>query len=219
MPWVGFEPPIPAVERAKAVHALDREPTVTGFRLFYLTLVIGSRVLLAKLIIAQLVKKLTHCAHETSPFQVRGTVKRVITCCCLGEVSWTHCPTSSLEVHFLPLTSGSRNLHGRMLHVTWWATINAYEQSPALTSEPVYRAVLPDRADMNRTWERNGVRAHFLPCNSESFVFPSPVSDIKIRIVYTILKFCLLLCMSVKGSVLHWRNNICCRRLGYLGAR
>jgi hypothetical protein len=30
MPWVGFEPTIPASERAKTVHALDRSPTVTG---------------------------------------------------------------------------------------------------------------------------------------------------------------------------------------------
>jgi hypothetical protein len=28
MPWVGFEPTIPALERAKAVHALDRAATV-----------------------------------------------------------------------------------------------------------------------------------------------------------------------------------------------
>jgi hypothetical protein len=30
MPWVGFEPTIPAFERAKRVHALDRAATVTG---------------------------------------------------------------------------------------------------------------------------------------------------------------------------------------------
>jgi hypothetical protein len=30
MPWVGFEPTIPASERAKTVHALDRAATVTG---------------------------------------------------------------------------------------------------------------------------------------------------------------------------------------------
>jgi hypothetical protein len=29
-PWVGFEPMIPASERAKTVHALDRAATVTG---------------------------------------------------------------------------------------------------------------------------------------------------------------------------------------------
>jgi hypothetical protein len=29
MPWVGFEPTIPASERAKTVHALDRAVTVT----------------------------------------------------------------------------------------------------------------------------------------------------------------------------------------------
>jgi hypothetical protein len=29
MPWVGFEPTIPASERAKTVHALDREAAVT----------------------------------------------------------------------------------------------------------------------------------------------------------------------------------------------
>jgi hypothetical protein len=31
MPWVGFEPKIPAFERAKRVHALDRAATVIGF--------------------------------------------------------------------------------------------------------------------------------------------------------------------------------------------
>jgi hypothetical protein len=30
MPWVGFEPTIPASERTKTVHALDRSSTVTG---------------------------------------------------------------------------------------------------------------------------------------------------------------------------------------------
>jgi hypothetical protein len=30
MPWVGFEPTIPAFERAKTVHASDRAATVTG---------------------------------------------------------------------------------------------------------------------------------------------------------------------------------------------
>jgi hypothetical protein len=30
MPWVGFEPTIPAFERAKAVHALDRAANVIG---------------------------------------------------------------------------------------------------------------------------------------------------------------------------------------------
>jgi hypothetical protein len=30
MPWVGFEPMIPASDRAKTVHALDRSATVTG---------------------------------------------------------------------------------------------------------------------------------------------------------------------------------------------
>jgi hypothetical protein len=35
MPWVGFETTIPASERAKAVHALDRSATVTGKYLIY----------------------------------------------------------------------------------------------------------------------------------------------------------------------------------------
>jgi hypothetical protein len=38
MPCVGFEPTIPASERARTVHALDRSATVTGnffFLLFY----------------------------------------------------------------------------------------------------------------------------------------------------------------------------------------
>jgi hypothetical protein len=30
MPRVGFEPMIPEIQRAKAVHALDRAATVTG---------------------------------------------------------------------------------------------------------------------------------------------------------------------------------------------
>jgi hypothetical protein len=30
MPWVGFEPMTPPFERAKTVHALDREATVIG---------------------------------------------------------------------------------------------------------------------------------------------------------------------------------------------
>jgi hypothetical protein len=32
MPWVGFEPTIPASERAKTEHVLDRSATVTGLR-------------------------------------------------------------------------------------------------------------------------------------------------------------------------------------------
>jgi hypothetical protein len=35
MPWVGFEPKIPASERAKTFHALDREATVTGVYVVY----------------------------------------------------------------------------------------------------------------------------------------------------------------------------------------
>jgi hypothetical protein len=30
MPWLGFEPTIPASERAKTVHALDRTAAVNG---------------------------------------------------------------------------------------------------------------------------------------------------------------------------------------------
>jgi hypothetical protein len=30
MPWVGFEPAIPAFERAKTFHALDRAASVIG---------------------------------------------------------------------------------------------------------------------------------------------------------------------------------------------
>jgi hypothetical protein len=30
MPWVGFEPTIPVLQRAKTVHALDRAATVIG---------------------------------------------------------------------------------------------------------------------------------------------------------------------------------------------
>jgi hypothetical protein len=32
MPWVGFEPTIPASEQAKTVHALDHSATVTGHK-------------------------------------------------------------------------------------------------------------------------------------------------------------------------------------------
>jgi hypothetical protein len=35
MPWVGFEPTIPASERAKTDHALDRAATVTGVLMNY----------------------------------------------------------------------------------------------------------------------------------------------------------------------------------------
>jgi hypothetical protein len=38
MPQVGFEPTIPAFERAKTIHSLDRAATVTG------TLIISSRL-------------------------------------------------------------------------------------------------------------------------------------------------------------------------------
>jgi hypothetical protein len=30
MPWVGFEPTTPAIERAKTVYALDRTATMIG---------------------------------------------------------------------------------------------------------------------------------------------------------------------------------------------
>jgi hypothetical protein len=32
MPWLGFETTIPASERAKTVHALERSATVTSLR-------------------------------------------------------------------------------------------------------------------------------------------------------------------------------------------
>jgi hypothetical protein len=35
MTYVGFEPTIPASERGKTVHALDRSPTVTGLKTTY----------------------------------------------------------------------------------------------------------------------------------------------------------------------------------------
>jgi hypothetical protein len=40
MPWVGFEPKVPASERAKAVHALDRSATVTGNEKFAVSILI-----------------------------------------------------------------------------------------------------------------------------------------------------------------------------------
>jgi hypothetical protein len=36
MPWVEFEPTIPAFERAKTVHALDRAATVIGQVIYYI---------------------------------------------------------------------------------------------------------------------------------------------------------------------------------------
>jgi hypothetical protein len=36
MPWVGLEPTIPASERAKTVHVLDRSATVTGQFIYYI---------------------------------------------------------------------------------------------------------------------------------------------------------------------------------------
>jgi hypothetical protein len=42
MLWVGFEPTIPASERAKAVHTLDRAATVTGkFNTYWLIYIYG----------------------------------------------------------------------------------------------------------------------------------------------------------------------------------
>jgi hypothetical protein len=38
MPWVGFEPMIPAFELEKTVHALDRAATVIGFQDIYTSL-------------------------------------------------------------------------------------------------------------------------------------------------------------------------------------
>jgi hypothetical protein len=35
MPWLGFEPTIPASKRVKTVHALDRAATVTGPTCYY----------------------------------------------------------------------------------------------------------------------------------------------------------------------------------------
>jgi hypothetical protein len=37
MPWVGFGLTIPASERAKTVHALDRSATVTGYSIIVLS--------------------------------------------------------------------------------------------------------------------------------------------------------------------------------------
>jgi hypothetical protein len=35
MPWVGFEPTIPASEQPKTVHVLDRQATVIGTQIWY----------------------------------------------------------------------------------------------------------------------------------------------------------------------------------------
>jgi hypothetical protein len=37
MPWVGLEPTIPASERGKTVHSLDRSATVAGQGQLYFT--------------------------------------------------------------------------------------------------------------------------------------------------------------------------------------
>jgi hypothetical protein len=41
MTWVGFEPTIPASERAKTVHALDRWATVTSYLYTLILLVLS----------------------------------------------------------------------------------------------------------------------------------------------------------------------------------
>jgi hypothetical protein len=41
MPWVGFKPTVPASERAKTVHALDRSATVTGEEVVQIINIIG----------------------------------------------------------------------------------------------------------------------------------------------------------------------------------
>jgi hypothetical protein len=38
MPWVGFEPTIPAFEQAKTVHALDIADTVIGQLILYISI-------------------------------------------------------------------------------------------------------------------------------------------------------------------------------------
>jgi hypothetical protein len=51
MPYVGFEPTIPASERAKTVYALDYSATVTGaFNDIYCNLIQDSRGLLVFLL-------------------------------------------------------------------------------------------------------------------------------------------------------------------------
>jgi hypothetical protein len=44
MPSVGFEPTIPAFERAKTVHALDRAATVMGVKLGYRELIKATKI-------------------------------------------------------------------------------------------------------------------------------------------------------------------------------
>jgi hypothetical protein len=48
MPCVGFEPMIPASERAKTVHALDRSATVTGLNKTYLNKFLDAPLILIK---------------------------------------------------------------------------------------------------------------------------------------------------------------------------
>jgi hypothetical protein len=50
MSRVGFEPMIPAFERAKTVHALDRAATVIGFSSIYVALLYSYRKLHVSLI-------------------------------------------------------------------------------------------------------------------------------------------------------------------------
>jgi hypothetical protein len=54
MPCAGFEPTIPASERAKTVHALERSATVTGG---YTTYIHGIEVLLERSAVSQPLKK------------------------------------------------------------------------------------------------------------------------------------------------------------------
>jgi hypothetical protein len=44
MPWVGFEPTIPAFKRAKTIHALHRAATVIGLKHHYWTVLWNVRV-------------------------------------------------------------------------------------------------------------------------------------------------------------------------------
>jgi hypothetical protein len=58
MPWVGFEPTVPASERAKTVHALDRSATVTDTRPYSVSIL--------KVSLSKFMEKKTHQFHLTS---------------------------------------------------------------------------------------------------------------------------------------------------------
>jgi hypothetical protein len=66
MPWVGFELTVPASERAKTVHALDRSASVTGYALDRSAAVTGSITInIAKLVLTKLHNEELHNLYSS----------------------------------------------------------------------------------------------------------------------------------------------------------